>query len=340
MEWVGLDIGGANIKMAPGQGQGVCRPFALWENPAGLEAELTDLFREVDSDSPLAITMTGELADCFADKNEGVCHIVESAVRAAADRQLRVYSTTGRWLSAAELATDPQLTASVAAANWHALARFGVRFGSGSFQVLLDIGSTTSDITPIQDGLVPPTETNDTERLARGELVYAGVRRTPVSSLVCELPFGGQQVPIARELFATTLDVYLLLEELVQNPSDHATADGRPATRKHAAARMARMVCACPSDVGQEDAVQMAREVSKHQQRLIQNALERVFESAGQESGTLVLCGEGSFLGRQVAQHCRLAKEVVSLEDELGAGLAAVAPALAVAVLASEEVSL
>src|SRR2546423_612638 len=73
------------------------------------------------------------------------------------------------------------------------------------------------------------------------ELVYAGVRRTPVLA-VTRQSFGGSA--LAAEWFATMLDVYLLRGDLPEAADDCRTADGRPATVACAHARLARMRCA------------------------------------------------------------------------------------------------
>ena len=36
MKWLALDIGGANLKAADGEGFAVSQPFPLWENPEQL----------------------------------------------------------------------------------------------------------------------------------------------------------------------------------------------------------------------------------------------------------------------------------------------------------------
>jgi len=338
MDWIGMDIGGANIKLADSRGQGVSRPFALWNNPAGLAAELTGMLSFVERDCPLAVTMTGELADCFSDPSEGVRQIVAAVVAAADGRQVRLYSTSGDWLRPGDLEHSDALVASVAAANWHALARFSARHGEGDFQLLVDIGSTTTDIIPIRKRVPRSVGRTDTERLASGELVYAGVRRTAVSSLVSELPLGGQAVPLARELFATTLDVYLVLGELEVDDQDHATADGRPATIDQARARMARMLCASPRDLQEAEVVAMAETVAAKQRQLLGDAITKVLATAGGVPDTILLSGEGSFLGEQVIGELELATSLLALDDLLGPSLSRVAPALAVAVLAGEEV--
>ena len=44
------------------------------------------------------------------------------------------------------------------------------------------------------------------------------------------------------ELFATTLDAYLVLDQVPEDAEDRDTADGRPATRPCAHARLSRML--------------------------------------------------------------------------------------------------
>ncbi len=87
MQWLGLDVGGANLKLADGRGWAATRPFPLWRQPGGLMAALEELLATAPSADGLALTMTGELADCFATKREGVEAIL-GAVEAAADRAL------------------------------------------------------------------------------------------------------------------------------------------------------------------------------------------------------------------------------------------------------------
>jgi len=67
-----------------------------------------------------------------------------------------------------------------AAANWLALATYAGRLAPRGPAVLLDVGSTTTDVIPLQDGTPVPRGRTDPERLESKELVYTGVRRTPL----------------------------------------------------------------------------------------------------------------------------------------------------------------
>src|SRR5256885_9284124 len=50
--------------------------------------------------------------------------------------------------------------------------------------LLLDTGSTTTDIIPMINGVPVPVGRTDPHRLGTGELVYTGVRRTPVCAVL------------------------------------------------------------------------------------------------------------------------------------------------------------
>ena len=148
-----------------------------------------------------------------------------------------------------------------AASNWHALARFACRFVRGASGLLVDIGSTTTDIVPMVGGRPRPRAVDDTGRLVSGELVYSGVGRTPVCAVVRHLPWRGGECPVAAELFATTADAYVVLGEMTEEPTATWTADGRPLTVEHSRARLARMICADVAQVTREDAAAAAAHV-------------------------------------------------------------------------------
>ncbi len=65
----------------------------------------------------------------------------------------------------------------VAASNWVATAL--VVADEVPDAILIDMGSTTTDIIPIVGGVVRAIGLTDPDRLASGELVYTGALRTP-----------------------------------------------------------------------------------------------------------------------------------------------------------------
>jgi hypothetical protein len=333
MNWLGLDVGGAHLKAADGRGWTRIAPFALWKNPAGLAAALAALLETAPPAQRIAVTMTGELCDCFRTKAEGVRHILASVASAAGERTASVYLVDGRLVSLEEAREFPRLAA---ASNWHALARFACRFLDRRTGVLIDIGSTTTDVIPLVDGQPRPQGWNDTERLAAGALVYTGVGRTPLCAITDWLPWRGQPCPVAAELFATAADAYVLLDCIAEQPDAICTADGRPLTKRDAHSRLARMICADASDFDEQNARQAAEFVRDAQLAAIGRALRQVIERFALPPQCLVLSGSGEFLARRLAETAAPRCDVVSLSERLGAAVCVSATAHALAVLAAE----
>ncbi len=330
---LGLDIGGANLKAACADGAARSRPFALWQHPEQLGAELAALLRQLPPFDLLAVTMTAELCDCFDTKREGVNRVLDAVEASANGKPVLVWTTEGRFVPVGPAREEPL---SVAAANWLALAAFAGRYCPAGPALLIDIGSTTTDIVPLLDGVPVPTGRNDLERLAAGELVYTGVSRTPVCAVLPEVVWRGHTFAPAAELFATTRDAYLLLGDVPEAPDDVNTADGRPATRSYAHARMARMVCADAEVLALDDALAIARQVRQAQEKLLREALAVVSGRLPGLPSCAVLSGSGEFLARRVLAEAAPRTTVLSLNEQIGVEASEAACAYAVAVLASE----
>jgi (4-(4-[2-(gamma-L-glutamylamino)ethyl]phenoxymethyl)furan-2-yl)methanamine synthase len=332
---LGLDIGGANLKAAHSRGAACLRPYALWKNPGGLPAALAQLLRELPPYDRLAVTMTGELCDCFESKRQGVEAILAALETLANRNAIRIWRNDGRFVEVDHARGDPL---SVAAANWLALATFAGRFVPEGPALVLDIGSTTTDIVPLYDGKPIPRGRSDPERLRHRELVYTGVRRTPVCAL---LGPGG-----AAEFFATTLDVYLMLGDLPENSADCDTADGRPATRTAAHARLARMVCADREISSEAEIRKLALRICNRQLRLLRRAVHSVAASLSGPPAMVVTAGSGEFLAEKVFASCpdrgtdwpSVLPPVrrLSLAEILGPTVSQCACAYALAILAAE----
>lgn len=329
--WIGLDVGGANLKAADGAGRAISTAFALWREPERLPERLRSLLNEFPPAERrgVAMTMTGELADCFATKTEGVRSIVEATVSAAGEAAVRVATVDDRWLLAEEAIASPR---SVAAANWRVAARLVARLLPSGNGIGVDVGSTTVDVIPIAGGTVTSRGTSDTERLVLAELVYTGVRRTPVCAIVDRLPYRGADCPVASEVFATAADAWLLAGELDEDPADNATADGRPLVRSASIDRLARCVCADRDTFDAADAIAAAEAIVAQQTNAIASAIDQ------RTSDWTAISGEGDFLARRAITASRFGGRVVALRETLGEAVSRCLPAHAAARLASTEV--
>ncbi|MEN0111979.1 MAG: hydantoinase/oxoprolinase family protein [Planctomycetota bacterium] len=328
--WLGLDVGGANLKAADGRGHAVSRPFPLWKQPERLAEALNDLVTAADTkgDAAIALTMTGELADCYATKSEGVRAIVQAARSVAASRPVRVATVDDCWLTV-DGALDSPLDA--AAANWRLGARLVARVMRDA--VWIDVGSTTTDVIAVTNGAVASDARTDTDRLLSGELVYTGVGRTPVCAVVRSLPYRGERCPVMAEWFATTGDAWLLLGAIDEDATDTDTADGRPRTEACARHRLARCLGADEDSFTRNDALAAARAVVDSQVEMVTQAFAT---KPGETQRTIVVTGSGASLGIAAAEAVHRGPPI-ALSEVLGVAASAAFPAHAAAVLAERE---
>jgi probable H4MPT-linked C1 transfer pathway protein len=325
---IGLDVGGANLKAAHSSGPAFTQPFELWRNPAGLAEAVAELIRRLPPANLLAVTMTGELCDCFPTRRQGV-HAILGAVEEVADSvPVRVWTSDGQFVDCHTARLQPLRTA---AANWLALATYAARWLSSGSGLVMDIGSTTTDIIPVAGSKPVPRGRTDSERLKSRELVYTGWRRTPLCALL-----GGDG---AAELFAQTLDVYLALGMVPENPADLRTADGRPATKAAAHSRLARMICGDAESCSEEETTALARMLADRQIRLIREAVRDVCKRAALGPvPDIVIAGSGEPLARLVLEsRPKIPSErIVSLAARLGPMASEAACAVALSRLAQE----
>jgi probable H4MPT-linked C1 transfer pathway protein len=331
MNWLALDIGGANIKVADGRGYVASYSFPLWQEPSRLAQQIRTAIYESPTSDHLAITMTGELADCFETKAAGVKFILEAVKEGGDNRHTRVYLVDGRFVAPPVAERQPKLAA---ATNWQALARFAGRYAPQGPALLLDIGSTTCDLIPLYDGEPRPKGKTDTERLLFGEMLYTGVQRSPLCAVLREMQYRGQSCPLTHELFATMYDAYLVLHEMPEDPSDDHTADGKPATKVNARRRLARMIAADETEFTASDAEDLANAAARAQRDLVSTALQKVVSKMPQPPETMVLSGHGDFLAHAALRNAKLGGKILPLSRELGTQVSRCATAHALAVLA------
>ncbi len=334
-KWLGLDIGGANIKVADSNRFALSRPFPLWKYPDRLHLAIGELIHSAPEFDALAVTMTGELCDCYQTREEGVCRILEQLTSIVPSPLVRVYSTSGEWLAVNQAARHPW---TVAASNWHALATYALRWVGEAAGLLIDVGSTTCDLIPLKQGAIATEATTDSQRLVAGQLIYTGVERTPVCSIVRSLPLRGQSCPVMNELFATVRDAYLWIGELSEDTECCDTADGKPATRSGAAFRLARMVGEDGASLGEQEMDDIADTIAEAQANLIARAIANQRTLLGDsECGQIIVSGHGDFLVDEALRILNWKPQRISVKELLGPMLSRCAPAFAVATLATEQ---
>jgi len=317
MNTLALDIGGANIKAvhrsSAGDVQAWSSPFALCKAPQRLADELAKLISDLPPFDRLVMTTTAELCDCFTTKRQGVRQVLAAVAAVADHRPVQVWTLQGRLVGLDEANRHPL---ACAAANWHALATHLARTYRQGLSLLIDTGSTTTDIIPLRDGKVITPSQTDTQRLAAGELVYLGAARTPLMALGPTICHQGRSHRVMAEYFASTADVYLLTAEQREQPGHTDTADGQPRTFTCAARRIARMIGADLQMISTEDAVALAHEFAATVGDRITQAIAQVLTS--QTPQRVIISGSGSFIAAAAVVRALPGLTVIDLADTLG----------------------
>ena len=335
---IGWDVGGAHLKAVLLDSE--CNVLAakqvycpLWLGLAQLEAAIGQVLAEFNADQHV-VTMTGELADIFSSREQGVSQIVQLLYRSL-QGEVRFYAGRRHFVAtikAHEYWTD------IASMNWLASVHFVAQNLKAA--MFIDIGSTTTDIALIQDGAPMVQGFTDAERMQCDELVYSGVVRTPLMAVAQQIKFGNKMTHVAAEYFATTADVYTLSGELAPDDNAAATADGADKSVISCARRIARMVGCDETDahisVWQELALQFKLQQVNQIKKAIQNQIKSLTDT-GQLN--IVGAGAGSFLVAEIAKQLgypyQAACDFISATNPNLRNLAAVCfPAYAVAYLA------
>src|SRR3954469_25356167 len=149
---VGWDIGGVNTKVARVEAGAVLavlsHAYEIQRDPGALGPLVSELARRVGSTDGdrHAVTMTAELSQMFRTKRDGVTFVLDAVSSAFPSSNIHVYSVDGRFLPPAAAPGGEPLA--VAASNWAATAR--VVAANYPNAILIDIGTTSTDIIPIE----------------------------------------------------------------------------------------------------------------------------------------------------------------------------------------------
>lgn len=331
MAVIGWDIGGVNTKAARVAGDVALaarnEPFEIQRAPGTISARLREIASRLGSEpaDAHAITMTAELSQFFRTKRDGVAYVLDAVANAFPNSRILVYATDGRFLELAEAREAPLL---VAASNWVATAELVATMVSDA--ILVDVGTTTTDIIPIAQGRVAALGRTDPERLVSGELLYLGAVRTAVEAIVHHVPLHDGQAGVSAESFALSGDVHVWRGDLTADGYTAATPDGRPANRDFAGERLARVVCADRELLDDSDIDRIAAYVADAMVARIAASIARV-RIRHPHLDTAVIAGHGAFLARGAARRAGLH---IASDDLLAAGQSRTVgaePALAVA---------
>ncbi|MHA1212949.1 MAG: hydantoinase/oxoprolinase family protein [Candidatus Heimdallarchaeota archaeon] len=301
---LGLDIGGANTKFVVIQHQNDqlklllsdSEYFPFWKNYKAFPDFLRKLKKKIESKydtiSQVVFVTTAELADCFQTKKEGIQEICSFVNQVFASCSPLIFDVYGKFIPCIDAHTK---WFEVAASNWVASAEYlGMKYPNA---IMIDIGSTTTDIIPVFNGKVVATGRNDMERLASNELVFSGLLRTNVIAITRSVKLNQKDIPVSSEFFATLGDVYFVLDDISQDEFSVEAADGRPITKKNSLARLARIICADTNQLTERDIKQIAEQIREKHFEQLTCALITILDSYSERykiKPTIILTGSGA----------------------------------------------
>ncbi|MBS7541975.1 hydantoinase/oxoprolinase family protein [Ancylobacter oerskovii] len=336
---LGWDIGGAHVKLAAFGEDGRLAavriaPCPVWKGAHHLAEAVRRLRAEFPASATSAVTMTAEGADLWPDRHAGVVGTAAVLIEELGSAPLALFAGPEGFVPAEQAAAH---SATIGSANWYATAAVLAHLLPAG--VLVDIGSTTADLIAFGEGRVAARGFSDAERLGHGELLYTGIVRTPVMALAERVPFAGRLVPLMAELYATSADIYHVLDLLPDEADLHPAADGGEKTAEASARRLLRMVGEDLTAANRGRARRLAYHLGQQQLHRLATALDTVASAQEEDVGLVVGAGIGRFLSRQLAERRGAAyldlADVLTDDASLAGPAADCAPAVAVGLLSA-----
>ncbi|MFN2349460.1 MAG: hydantoinase/oxoprolinase family protein [Thioalkalivibrio sp.] len=336
---LGWDLGGAHVKVARIDAEGrlenaIKLACPLWQGMEHLEFAISRALDVLGHGTVHhAVTMTGELVDLFPGRSEGVRRILHTLTGMLGRSSVQVYAGYLGLITPTEALDCPD---AVSSSNWHASAAWLAMHCSDA--LLIDVGSTTTDLIAVREGRVSTRGVSDCQRLKYQELIYTGVSRTPVMALARTAPVDGAWVGIMAEHFATTADVHRLTGMLDERVDLFPAADNGPKTQEGSARRLARMVGMDLQHAPQSTWHSLAEYFASCQVQSLEVACRlQLSQSLWADLPVLVGAGSGSFIANCLAQRLGLSYQsfpgAVGLQVPADATVLDCIPALAVAQL-------
>lgn len=304
---IGWDIGGAHVKAVMLDSQGSIvrvsqQACALWKGLHLLEAALQGILRSWQlqpAQCQHAITMTGELVDLFEHRAQGV-HAIAKTVKKHLPHAMFYMASQDRtaMFTGKVNGHEPY----IASMNWHASVQCLAEVNVSGVLLVVDIGSTTSDITVCHARQVIAAGWTDAERMANHGLLYTGVVRTPLMALGPYIDWDRQPRHIAAEYFATTADVYRVLGELHPYHDLADTADGQDKSLTASMRRLARMVGHDLEDADAATWYTLSQAFRQKQLLCLLHAIQSTMTQLDTQPVAMTGLGAGYFLCTELAE--------------------------------------
>ena len=288
MKIIGWDIGGAHIKAAKIDFQKkilkteqIYSP--IWKNVNYLIKSIKSIKKKLGNSDYHAITMTAELSDIFPNRKNGVKNIINLSSKILGGKEIFFYGKKN--FLRKKLAIKK--TFELESMNWHATANFVSNFFHDC--ILVDVGSTTTDIIPIRNKKIICKSTTDNQRLKKNELLYIGVLRTPITVIK-------KNENLINENFSNLSDVYRILNKIPKEMDLLPTLDNKTKNKHDSARRIARVFA---RDYKKNDFIKwkkIAYEIEREHTNILIKFIKKIEKENFKKKVPIIGAGIGEFL--------------------------------------------
>tara|TARA_Y100000589_G_scaffold154232_1_gene146872 strand:- start:544 stop:1569 length:1026 start_codon:yes stop_codon:yes gene_type:complete len=306
IEFLGIDIGGAHIKIVGLDKEKKIilvkyMKFYFWKKKEKL-FKFFDFVNSISSShTKIGITLTAELCDIFETRIDGFKKIYEEC--------RRLKNKFFFYTSSKEVFTVKSNTKKIISMNWHATGKFISKNLNDA--IIIDFGSTTTDIICIKNKVIKNLGFDDFSRLKNNELIYTGLTRTPIFGITNELILDGINYPVIPEFFSSMSDVYRINKSLDKVLDIDDTADNTEKNLSKSFIRVARNFGFDFKKSDKELLKKISRKLINFQMKKISVSLDKlIIKFNMSEKVPIVICG----IGKEVLRNFLKSKNIFEFE--------------------------
>ena len=292
MKIIGWDIGGAHIKAAKidfkkkeSETKQIYSP--IWKNTNNLKKSIKLIKKKLGKCNYHAITMSAELSDIFLERSDGVKYIINLSSKILGDKKIFFYSKKSFIRKEIALKNTSVLNSM----NWHATANCISNFFPNC--ILVDVGSTTTDIIPIKNQKIISKGSNDHQRLGSNELIYLGVLRSPIHAVE-------RKKNLIYENFANLSDVYRVLNKIPIKFDLSPTQDNKSKNKHDSARRIARIYGKDYKKTHFLKWKETASQIEKKQEKILKKSINKIKKRNFSKEIPIIGAGVGEFLLKNI----------------------------------------
>ena len=273
--YLGLDIGGANIKIAS---LTITGKEKKWEtdcipvNAGRFVSELNRLLFICSGDKTYdAVIATQTACLLYDDIHRGTIEILHSVANHTAHSEVSVtVDNRGNICRLDKVIKNPE---QFVCSNIAVTASLAAKYYPDT--LLMDMGTTSTDILTITNASF--TNFDLQTRLLNRETIYLGAVRTPLQAIVSCLPYQGQMFPIVAEPIAAIADALLITHDISAEQYSMPTWDGGTKDHTGCAIRLAKLIANNTGHLSKQSIDLMAQYIRQH---LIHKIISSVFTVA------------------------------------------------------------